>query len=126
MTQASRHHVLLVDDEPAVRESLALILESAGYDVSSAEDGFDGLLQLRRLAPDVIISDLNMPQMSGFEFLSVVRRRFPEIPVVAMSGAYDSGDRVPGGVSARNTRRTNASARRRPALTRPIHWQNGG
>ena len=100
MTQTSRHHVLLVDDEPAVRESLALILESAGYDVSSAEDGFDGLLQLRRLAPDVIISDLNMPQMSGFEFLSVVRRRFPEIPVVAMSGAYDSGDRVPGGVIA--------------------------
>ena len=41
-----------------------------------------------------------MPQMSGFEFLSVVRRRFPELLVVAMSGAYDSGDSVPGGVIA--------------------------
>ena len=50
--------------------------------------------------PDIIISDLNMPQMSGFEFLSVVRRRFPEIPVVAVSGAYESGDCVPGGVIA--------------------------
>jgi chemotaxis response regulator CheB len=57
-------------------------------------------LQLKRLTPDVIISDLNMPQMSGFEFLSVVRRRFPEIPVVAVSGAYESGDLVPGGVIA--------------------------
>jgi len=41
-----------------------------------------------------------MPEMSGFEFLSVVRRRFPEIPVVAMSGAYQGGDNVPGGVIA--------------------------
>jgi CheY-like chemotaxis protein len=48
----------------------------------------------------VIISDLNMPQMSGFEFLSVVRRRFPEIPVVAMSGAYEHGNHIPGGVIA--------------------------
>jgi hypothetical protein len=47
-----------------------------------------------------VISDLNMPQMSGFEFLSVVRRRFPEISVIAMSGAYESGDDVPGGVIA--------------------------
>ena len=100
MTDRSRHHILLVDDEPAVRDSLARILESAGYDVSSAEGGFDGLSHLRRLVPDVIVSDLNMPQMSGFEFLSVVRRRFPEIPVVAMSGAYGSGDRIPGGVIA--------------------------
>ena len=48
--------------------------------------------------PDLIISDLNMPEMSGFEFLSVVRRRFPEIPVIAMSGAYECGANVPGGV----------------------------
>jgi hypothetical protein len=50
--------------------------------------------------PDVIISDLNMPNMSGFEFLSIVRRRFPEIPVIAFSGAFASGDCVPGGVMA--------------------------
>ena len=47
-----------------------------------------------------MLSDLNMPQMSGFELLSVVRRRFPQIPVIAMSGAYHSGDAVPGGVIA--------------------------
>ena len=100
MSNTSKHRVLVVDDEPGIRESMAMFLTAAGYEVSTAEHGFDALLQLRSATPDVIISDLNMPQMSGFEFLSVVRRRFPEIPVVAVSGAYGSGDLVPGGVIA--------------------------
>jgi CheY-like chemotaxis protein len=62
-------------------------------------DGFDALLQLQHRVPDLILSDLNIPQMSGFELLSVVRRRFPEILVVASSGAYDSSA-VPNGVIA--------------------------
>ena len=100
MSNASKHRVLIVDDEPAIRESMAVFLNAAGHDVSTAEHGFDALLQLRSVTPDIIISDLNMPQMSGFEFLSIVRRRFPEVPVVAVSGAYESGDRIPGGVIA--------------------------
>ena len=100
MSNTPKHPVLVVDDEPGIRESMASLLKEAGYDVSTAEHGFDALLQLRRTTPDVIVSDLNMPQMSGFEFLSVVRRRFPEIAVVAVSGAYQSGDHVPGGVIA--------------------------
>ncbi|MGD0974292.1 MAG: response regulator [Candidatus Korobacteraceae bacterium] len=100
MSNTSKHRILVVDDEPSVRGSLAGLLNDAGYDVTTAQHGFDALLQLRSATPDVIISDLNMPQMSGFEFLSVVRRRFPEIPVVAVSGAYKSGDCVPGGVIA--------------------------
>jgi CheY-like chemotaxis protein len=97
---SNKQRILVVDDEPSIRESMAMLLTAAGYQVGTAEHGFDALLQLRRLTPDVIISDLNMPQMSGFEFLSVVRRRFPEIPVIAVSGAYESGDHVPGGVIA--------------------------
>jgi CheY-like chemotaxis protein len=101
MSDMSKHRILVVDDEPSVRESLAGLLNDAGYEISTAEHGFDALLQLRRApSPDIIISDLNMPQMSGFEFLSVVRRRFPEISVIAVSGAYESGDHVPGGVIA--------------------------
>ena len=100
MTTTSKHRILVVDDEPSIRKSMAVLLAAAGYEVSTAEHGFDALLQLRTVTPDVIISDLNMPQMSGFEFLSVVRRRFPEIPVIAASGAYESGDHVPGGVIA--------------------------
>src|SRR5205807_3790778 len=89
-----------VDDEAGVRDSIAMLLRASGYDVSTAVNGFDALLQLKRRLPAIVLSDLNMPQMSGFEFLSVVRRRFPRISVIAMSGAYHSGDSVPGGVIA--------------------------
>src|SRR4051812_44057860 len=100
MNSSRKHLILVVDDERNVRDTTALVLRSAGYDVNTAEDGFDALLQMRNAVPDVIISDLNMPQMSGFEFLSVVRRRFPEIPVIAISGAYECGTQVPGGIIA--------------------------
>lgn len=100
MSSLAKHEILLVDDDEAVRDSFGSVLRAAGYEVSLAENGFDALLQLRRAFPTVIISDLNMPQMSGFEFLSVVRRRFPHISVIAMSGAYHFGDAVPGGVIA--------------------------
>src|SRR5438874_2410498 len=93
-------HILLVDHELAIRESLAMLFHSKGYQVSTASDGFDALLQLRKISPDLITSDINMPNMSGFEFLSVLRRRFPQIPVVAISGAYECGEAVPGGIIA--------------------------
>jgi len=100
MPISSKHEILVVDDDDAIRNSLAMVLQSSGYDVSIAMHGFDALLQLKRRIPAIVISDLNMPQMSGFEFLSIVRRRFPQISVIAMSGAYLSGDAVPGGVIA--------------------------
>src|ERR1700739_1895427 len=100
MSNPAKHEILVVDDERSVRESVTMLLQASGYDVSSAADGFDALLQLKRKLPSVVLSDLNMPQMSGFEFLSVVRRRFPQVLVVAMSGAYQAGDAVPGGVIA--------------------------
>ena len=100
MSNPSKYEILIVDDNEAVRDSLAMLLRSSGYDVALAINGFDALLQLKRRLPAIVLSDLNMPQMSGFEFLSVVRRRFPRISVIAMSGAYHSGDSVPGGVIA--------------------------
>jgi|SRR5437899_13036798 len=100
MSNLVKHEILLVDDDEAVRDSIGSFLKAAGYEVSLAKDGFDALLQLRSAFPTVIISDLNMPQMSGFEFLSIVRRRFPHMSVIAMSGAYQVGDAVPGGVIA--------------------------
>ena len=101
MSDTPKRRVLFVDDDASIRKSTSKLLDAAGYEVATAEHGFDALLQLKSAPlPDVIISDLNMPQMSGFEFLSVVRRRFPTIPVIAVSGAYESGDQVPGGVIA--------------------------
>src|SRR6266853_5594412 len=100
MSEIAKHKILVVEDEPSIREVLDDLLTAAGYDVATAKDGFDALLQLKRFLPDVVISDLNMPQMSGFELLSVVRRRFPQILVVAMSGAYIASEVVPAGVIA--------------------------
>jgi len=91
--------LLVVDDVVAVRVSLSQIFSDIGYSVRWANDGFSALQEIRRELPDIILCDLNMPGMSGFEFLSVVRRRFPSIQVVAMSGAF-AGDDIPDGVAA--------------------------
>lgn len=71
-----------MDDDESVRDCIGSVLQAARYDVNLAVNGFDALLQLRRMHPALIISDLNMPEMSGFEFLSVVRRRFPYLAVI--------------------------------------------
>lgn len=91
--------LLIVDDEPSIRMSLSHIFTGLGHSVRSAEDGFSALTEIRQEIPDIILCDLNMPRMSGFELLSVVRRRFPSIQVIAISGAF-SGDGVPPGVAA--------------------------
>lgn len=75
--------LLIVDDDLQVRTLLSVILTKSGHRVCSAEDGFSALAEMRKEIPDIILSDLNMPGMSGFELLSVVRRRFPAIRVVA-------------------------------------------
>jgi CheY-like chemotaxis protein len=83
-----RFRILVVDDDLLVRETAREILESGGYEVLTAADGLDGLHALSKSLPDLIISDLNMPRMSGFEFLAVVRERFPHIATIAVSGEY--------------------------------------
>jgi len=91
--------LLIVDDRKLIRTSLSLELTEIGYSVRTAQDGFSALRELREEVPDILISDLNMPGMCGFELLRVVRRRFPSIQVIAMSGAF-SGSEVPSGVAA--------------------------
>lgn len=91
--------LLIVEDDISIRKLLSDTLTEAGYKVRSTEDGFSALVELRGGIPDIPLSDLNMPGMSGFELLSVVRRRFPAIQVIAMSGTF-SGDGVPPGVAA--------------------------
>jgi len=78
---------------------MSAVLAEIGYSMRSAEDGFSALDEIRQQVPDILLSDLNMPGMSGFELLSVVRRRFPKIRTIAMSGSF-TGDEVPSGVAA--------------------------
>ena len=91
--------LLIVDDDGALLHLLSVIMTHSGFDVRTAQDGFAALAAIRAEIPDILLSDLYMPGMSGFELLSVVRRRFPMIPVIAMSSAY-SGPGVPAGVAA--------------------------
>jgi CheY-like chemotaxis protein len=91
--------LLIVEDEPTTRTLLTQIFAGKGYPVRAAEDGFAALEEIRRETPDILLSDLNMPRMSGFELLSVIRRKLPEIFVIATSGAF-SGDGVPNGIAA--------------------------
>jgi len=80
--------VLVVDDEPAVLETMAAILRSRKYRVMTAVDGLDALQVLENTLPDLILTDLTMPRMSGSELVSRVRERFPEMPIVVFSGQY--------------------------------------
>ena len=96
---SSQGRVLVVDDEAANRELISGILADEGYDVVTAQDGLDALNQLAVPLPDVIISDLRMPRMSGVEFLAVVRRKYPDVPLIAISGEFE-GNKVPPGVPA--------------------------
>ena len=82
------YRLLVIDDEPLNRELLASALSAAGYEVEVAKDGFAALAQMHGALPDLIISDLKMPNMSGFEFLSIARRRFPQSPTIAVSGEF--------------------------------------
>jgi CheY-like chemotaxis protein len=96
---ATQATLLIVDDEPSVRFTLSNVLAEVGYRVRSAEDGLYALREIRDEVPELLLSDLNMPNMSGFELLSVIRRRFPAIRTIAMSGSF-SGNEAPSGVAA--------------------------
>jgi len=99
MLNGSKPQILVVDDEPSIRESLGMLLTSVGYDVALAENGVSAVSQLDRAVPDLIVTDLNMPEMSGMELISHVRSRYPATLIVAMSGDYQ-GDSVPAGIIA--------------------------
>src|SRR4051812_39646074 len=91
--------VLVVEDDELVRNTILMLLKDSGYAVRVANNGFEALLRLQEEIPDALVTDLNMPEMSGFELLSVVRRRFPSIVAVATSAAYGCSS-VPPGVIA--------------------------
>lgn len=91
--------LLIVDDEPSIRTLLSEVLTEGGYAVRSTSNCFSAFDEICREVPDFLISDLSMSGFSGFEFPRVVRRQFPSIRVIAMSGAL-SGDKIPSGVLA--------------------------
>ena len=91
--------VLVVTGDQEDFERVAASLREQQYEVLGAQDGFEALLALRGALPDLLICELSLPRMSGFELLSVVRARFPQIAVIATSGEYNAAT-LPGGTIA--------------------------
>ncbi len=91
--------LLVVDDEPAIRELTSAMLAEEGYEVLTAEDGQEALELLPRFHLDLVITDLRMPRLSGFELLEIMRERYPRLPVIAVSGEF-SDDEMPPNVTA--------------------------
>ncbi len=82
-----RPRVLLVDDEKSIRVTLGALLGQAGFDVVPARDGREALRMIEERAPDVVVTDIVMPEEDGLGLIRQLHTRFPEIPFVVMSGA---------------------------------------
>ncbi len=83
---ASKATVLLVEDDETVREAVSLMLERAGYAVTTAENGLAAAALLEDWGPKLVITDIFMPDGDGIETLNLVKRRWPGTPVIAISG----------------------------------------
>ena len=84
MTQKT---ILIIDDEPSIRESLACFFQDEGYRVFTAENGETGLALFSREKVDIVLTDLKMPRKDGIEVMRDIRERSPDTPMVVVSGA---------------------------------------
>ncbi|MBF0290411.1 MAG: response regulator [SAR324 cluster bacterium] len=87
MEADSRPTILIIDDEELVRTNLAIYLGASGFETIEAENGRIGLERFHEITPDIILVDLNMPEVDGFQVLSEVRDQSPETPIIVISGA---------------------------------------
>jgi DNA-binding NtrC family response regulator len=78
--------ILIVDDDARVRAMLVCALKAAGHQVYSAANGIDGTRFVGAIRPDLIISDLFMPEKEGLETITELHKRFPSVPILAISG----------------------------------------
>jgi two-component system, chemotaxis family, chemotaxis protein CheY len=83
--------ILVIDDDADVRETVRRTLESRGHTVELAGDGSHGIAALAERAPDLVITDVFMPRQDGIETLLELRKAFPKLKVIAMSGGSSSG-----------------------------------
>ena len=86
------NRILIVEDTPIIREPMARLLRSEGYDVACAANGVDALASLECSPVDLVLLDVLMPKMNGVTFLENFRadRRWADVPVIAVTGVLDS------------------------------------
>jgi two-component system chemotaxis sensor kinase CheA len=88
-----RKRILIVDDSVVVRNLLQDVFRSAGYDVTTAEHGSMALEELDRIKPGVVLSDIEMPVMGGFELLRTIREKHELLPVILVTARSSPEDR---------------------------------
>jgi DNA-binding response OmpR family regulator len=83
--------ICVIDDDESVRQTVGRILSSAGYSVINAADGAQGLEAVEQSSPAMIITDIVMPNREGIETILEAKKRFPGIPIIAISGGGRTG-----------------------------------
>ena len=87
-------HILIIDDEATLRQTLARILQQAGFEVTTAEDGEQGLSFIQTTNFDMIFMDLRMPGMAGMDVLKLIHASFPNLPVILFTAQPDLSSAV--------------------------------
>ena len=82
------YKILLVDDDPDIRDVVTMLLETKGYETVTASNGLDALKMIERSNGqfDILITDIVMPSITGVAIISVLKNRYPQIPVIAITG----------------------------------------
>jgi two-component system, OmpR family, KDP operon response regulator KdpE len=88
-------HILIVDDESRMRRFVRMNLELEGWRVSEASDGLEAIRQVREEMPDLVVLDVEMPQLDGFETLAEIRRASP-VPVIMLTVRGEEEERIKG------------------------------
>jgi two-component system, OmpR family, KDP operon response regulator KdpE len=91
----AERRILIIDDDPQLREAVTIVLTSQEYDVQAAPTGKEGIAQVAERTPDMVVLDVNLPDMLGFEVVRELRR-FSNVPVLMLTGRSESSDIVSG------------------------------
>ena len=83
--------ILVIEDDPIMREALTDWLRAAGYGVRTAADGSAGLAAVKLAVPAVVVTDIHMPGVSGAAIISELKRDYPQVGIIAISGLFNSG-----------------------------------
>jgi CheY-like chemotaxis protein len=96
-----RHHILTIDDEPAIREMLREALEVAGFRVTDVATAVEAMDVIRRDPPQLVITDLQLEETDGFVAIEQIKAEIPAVPVILLTGVLMEGDAVDRGVAGK-------------------------
>ena len=91
MNMTTTSDIIVIEDDPIMREALADWLQAAGYGVRTAADGSAGLAAVKFAVPAVVVTDIHMPGTNGTAVISELKQHYPQIAIIAISGLFNSG-----------------------------------